>query len=144
MTRDIATRIKRRYHDAFAGRGRDQSCLSFLRHLASYDVVAQFAVVHRSESAVEAADEETLWAQRLLAKGHQLLNHWPEQRSVVTADQLDRYRQCRLWQLPMSAAIGEGLRISVSCDWCESVSICSRTSSNPTFALAGRSCPFDA
>lgn len=123
MSRDVATRIRRRYHDAFEGKRRDQPTWAFLRTLAGEDHVAQFAILHRSASAVDIIEAEIDWAQALLAKGYTLLNRMPEQRRLVPACVRDRYVQKRLWNLSMAAAICEGLRISSSCCWCGRVSV---------------------
>lgn len=123
MTRDIATRIKRRYHDAFAAKPKSGVCAEFLRELARGGTVAQFAILEGCSGAVAAAEAETKWAQTLIAVGHKLFNHWIEQSRLVAVDELAACLEKRLWMLPISAAIDDGLRISALCPRCQQVSV---------------------
>ena len=91
--------------------------------MAGDGLVAPVIVLERFGCRADALMAELLWSQRLLARGHQLINQLPLQCQVTEPHRIARALQARLWNLPIPEAAAAGLRITTSCEWCGRVGI---------------------
>jgi hypothetical protein len=126
--RDVSMRVRDHYRRARDPGLRAGTIAHAIRAMMVAGTLPAFVILERFETKFAAAEAETPWAQRLLAKGHLLKNQWLEQRRLMPDDEVQRYILLKRWGLSVQDAIEADLRISVRCrNDCRSWLLCGRS-----------------
>lgn len=90
VTRRIRRRVKQHFRCAAYNEFGNKVIYRRLRNLLLQNVVAEFEVIERFDTKLDAMIAETMHAQRLLRAGYTLCNRWFFQRYILTEREMEK------------------------------------------------------